>query len=480
MIVVEPRELLKRRISEETCKKFNYGVGEDRGKIVQAATYTDGTGRPVAQKVRTADKDFYWTGEPKKALLFGQHLWRDKGRRVVVTEGEIDALSYAEATGRKWPVVSVPNGAQGAARAVASQLEWLDGFDEVVLMFDQDEPGQAAAAECAEMLPPGKARICSLPRKDANEVLIELGAGELAKLPWDARPYRPNGIVDGRELWDLVSDTEVAPSIQYPWLQLNDLTHGFRRGEIVTLCAGSGIGKSTACREIAYHLIGLQETVGYIALEETTKRTALGLMSVELEKPLHLEEEEDKDILRAAFDATVGSGHLYLYDSWGSCESEHLVRKIRALVRACGVSWVILDHVSIVVSGLEIDNERKVLDITMTKLRSLAEELGIGIFVVSHLKRVQGRAFEKGGEVQLSDLRGTAAIEQLSDIVIGLERDQQSDRHGNVMKIRVLKNRFSGETGVAGHLKYDRATGRLVDCDDPFPTEQGDDDAGEF
>ena len=73
----------------------------------------------------------------------------------------------------------------------------------------------------------------------------------------------------------------------------------------------------------------------------------------------------------------------------------------------------------------------------------------------------------------MSQLRGSAGIGQLSDIVIGLERNQQSAKNAHVTTIRILKNRFSGETGVAGKLLYNQVTGRLVEFDnettDPDP-----------
>lgn len=456
--------LTARRISAETCRRYGYLVTDD-GR--QAATYCDESGLPVAQKVRTRDKSFSWvhTSSDKKASpgLYGQHLWRGKGKMVIVTEGEIDALSYAEATGRKWPVVSVPNGAPSAAKAIAGAVEFLEGYERVIFAFDMDEPGRKAAKECAEILSPGKAYILDMPRKDLNEVLVDLGPGVVASLPWEAKPYRPDDLVLGSDLWEVVSTPpDPGDSLPYPWDGLNLTTFGMRKSEIVTLCAGSGIGKSTVVREIAHWLLGQGQTVGIIALEESVRRTALGLMSIELNHPLHLDYSVDQADLRKAFDATLGSGRVVLYDHWGSIEGKRLMAKIRSMVKTFGVQWLVLDHISIVVSGLETANERKDLDIAMTSLRSLAQELNIGIFVVSHLKRVDGRAFELGGEIHLSDLRGSAALEHLSDMVIGLERDQQGDAK-NVLTIRVLKNRFSGDTGVSGSLMYNKQTGRLVD-----------------
>ena len=99
------------------------------------------------------------------------------------------------------------------------------------------------------------------------------------------------------------------------------------------------------------------------------------------------------------------------------------------------------------------------IDTTMTRLRSLVERTGISLFLVSHLKRTTGdKNHEEGARVTLGQLRGSAAIAQLSDSVIGLERDQQSDKDGGATTVRVLKNRYSGETGVACTLSYNLET----------------------
>ena len=88
--------------------------------------------------------------------------------------------------------------------------------------------------------------------------------------------------------------------------------------------------------------------------------------------------------------------------------------------------------------------------------------------VVSHLKRVDGTPAEEGGVISLSHLRGSQALSQLSDGVWALERNQQSkdNKDKNTVKVRILKGRFTGETGLAGYLKYDKNTDRLIALDE--------------
>jgi len=465
----EPMAIEKRKLSEETCKKWRYHVSEFKGQDVQVANYCNDQGQVIAQKVRTADKDFIALGDMKSAGLYGQWLWGNSGKMVVITEGEIDALSVSQLQNNRWPVVSVPNGAQGAKKAIQKALGWLEGFESVVFMFDNDEHGIPAAKECAALLRPGQAKIAQLPLKDANEMLQAGRGAEVLTAMWNAKTFRPDGIVAGVDLWDAISKEDHVVSVPYPWEKLNEKTRGMRRGELVTFTAGSGIGKSQVCREIAHYLMKRGETVGYIALEESTKRTALGLIGIELNKPLHLSREgvSDED-LRKAFDGTVGSGHCYLYDHFGSLDSDNLVSKVRYLARGCNCGWIVLDHLSIVVSGNGDGDERRLIDNTMTALRSLVQETGVGMILVSHLKRPEGRGHEEGAQTSLAQLRGSAAIGQLSDLVIGLERDQQSTEKSNLTTIRILKNRWTGQAGVAGQLKYDDKTARLSEVTEDF------------
>ena len=454
----EPRYIKSRGLSEETCQKFGYGIGEYHGTLCHVANYRDSEGKVVAQKIRLPNKDFRMVG--KATTLYGEHLWRDGGKFITVTEGEIDALSVSQAFGNKWPVVSVPNGAKSASRAIGKSIEFLEKFDHVHFCFDQDEPGRAAATECSLLLSPGKAKIVTLPCKDANECLVDGKVKELVNAIYGAKTYRPDGVICGEDLWERVITDRLVESTPYPWDGLNELAHGVRQGELVTLCSGTGVGKSSVCRELAYWLMGSGKKVGYIALEESVEKTARALMGIYLNCPPHYW-DFDEDTLKDAFEHAIGNDRLVLYDHFGSMEWQHLVSKIRFMVLHLGATHIFLDHLSIVVSGLGDGDERRMIDQAMTKLRSITEELGIALILVSHLRRPEGRGHEEGAQTSLAQLRGSHAIGQLSDIVIGLERNQQDEDEPNVTTLRVLKNRFSGETGIATRVHYAKQTGRL-------------------
>jgi twinkle protein len=312
----EYRNLVKRNLRADTLRKFDYRLAG----TAHFATYYNAAGKAVAQKKRTIGKEFSWIGDPADAVLFGQQCWSSGGKKLVITEGEIDAMSMSQVQNNRWPVVSVRDGAQSAPLSIKKSLEYVSSFDEVVFMFDNDEPGVDAAIKCAELLPPGKAKIAHLPLKDAGEMLEQMRVDELIDAMWRARPYRPDGIVAGEDLWDVLQEDDPVREADYPYTELDHMLHGLRRSEIVTFVAGTGVGKSTICKEVAHALIKQDKKVGFIALEETVKHTAKSLMSIELNQPLHLMPMDVEDPrFKEAYEAT--SAKVAFYDHFGSTES---------------------------------------------------------------------------------------------------------------------------------------------------------------
>lgn len=462
--------LRARGITQETCAKYGYYKTRINNELAQVACYYSDSGELVGQKVRFKDKRFSVRGEVSERF-FGQHLWPGGGKKLVITEGEIDCLTVSQVQGNKYPVVSIPNGAKSAKRVFKSQMEWLNSFEQVIVMFDMDERGREAVSDVEGILKPGKLYIATLPLKDPNECLLNDQADAIVKAIWNAKVYKPDGIVNGADLWNVLeNDEEEEEGYSLPWdIDLQKMTLGLRKGELVVLTAGTGVGKTTFVRQIA-HNFGVKQNlkVGMMMLEENVKRTAKGLMSVEAGKRLHINRkavtpEEYKEI----FEKTLGTGNFIFHEHFGSIEGDNLLNKMRYMAVGEGCDFIILDHVSIAVSGLEGDNERKLIDILMTTMRSLVEETGVGLVVISHLKRPDGQqSHEEGGVTSLSQLRGSGAIAQLADTVIGLERNQQAEgKEKNLVRLRLLKCRFTGETGIAGYLWYNKETDRLEGVD---------------
>lgn len=457
-----------RRLTKHTLER--YGVVSDSTNYY--FPYYNPDGALVAAKLRNKEeKKFTTVGEWQKGTLFGQNLFSAGGKYITITEGEFDALAAFQATGSKWSCVSIRNGATGALKDCRDNYEWLNSFETIVICFDNDDPGRTAAKEVAELFG-AKAKVFKHDpqMKDACDYVVENKEQVFTQRWWAAESFVPDGIVAGSSLWDLVSTPPAPAQCMYPWQGLNAIAYGIRFGELVTLTAGSGMGKSQILREILWHVLNNTDSnVGLMFMEESIRKTGLSIMSLAVNKPLHLpttvsSEEERKD----AFDRTLGTGRLYLFNHFGSNSIDNIVNRIRYMAKALGCKYVFLDHISLIVSSQENGDERKAIDELMTKLRTVVQELDIALFAVSHLKRPDGKGHEEGASTSLAQLRGSGAIAQLSDMVIGAERNGQHEdiMVRNTTRLRILKNRYSGETGPACSLLYLRDSGRLMEIED--------------
>ncbi len=449
------RRLQSRGISERTCELFKtYKDG-----TILRHYYFDSSGKVVGAKVRTKDKQFRCEGEVNS--LYGMQIFRHKtakDQKLIIVEGEMDAMSVYEC--QPWPVVSIPNGAAAAKKAIQKNYEWINHYDKIILFFDNDPAGQEAANEAASVLPPSKTYIGFLDDfKDASEAL-QAGDTEAVRAVcnYNHAQYRPDGIVNAKNLLELVTTPEPPSDYDYPFPTLNEKLQGIRRKSLITVTAGSGIGKSSWLRQVCAHILGQGIGCSYLGLEESNRRTILGLMSVAVGKTLHVGEQQRGE-LTEYFDQTVSGWDLNLFDGFGSFDPDHICDKIEYMASGLDTKVIFLDHLSILLSGLEGDNERVMIDRTMTKLRSLVERTGITLFLVCHTSSPpNGGSHEEGARVQLRSLRGSRSVGQLSDCVIALEANQQSGSESNLTTLRVLKDRHTGSTGEVCQLKYDKST----------------------
>lgn len=484
--------LSDRNITLDTVKKYGVKSISDSSNKTVTHFYPYYNGNEMGgAKVRDVEtKNFVWEGSPKGTGLFGQQAFQAGGKYITLVEGECDAMAAYELLGSKWPVVSVKNGAGGAVKDVKENLEFLESFDCVVINFDNDKAGKEAAKKVARVLRPGKSKILNLPEeyKDCNDMLKQNSKHAYVTCWWAAKLYTPSGIINVSEMGDSYFNRETQESVPYPWDGLNEKLYGMRRGELVTLTGGTGLGKSSITREIEHFLIrNTEDRVGILALEENKNRTVDGIVSIEANAKLYInqirEEFPEKDWRKHYESLFKGDAkdRLWIYSHLGQHDIEEIFSKLRYLAMGCDCKWIVVDHLHMLVSTLAEGDERRAIDNIMTRLRSLVEETGVGMILVSHLRRVEGnKGHEQGVTVSISHLRGSQSIAQLSDCVIALERNQQSDDsiEANTTHVRVLKSRYTGDVGMATHLLYDNETGRLSeitsdDSDEFYNEEDG-------
>ena len=467
--------LTDRCISEDTAKKYGvrHVVGADNKVSQHIYPYFNGN-EVVGTKTRFVDnKNFAFAGTYEGTGLFGEQLFRNTGGKyLTIVEGECDAMAAYELMQSKWACVSLKRGAAGAVKDVRESIEFIESFENVVICFDNDKAGIDAAKNVARILKPGKAKIVTLPTgcKDANDMLRQKKFQAFMSAWWEARTYTPSGIMDLSAQKSEWLHLETKESVAYPWEGLNKKLYGMRKGELITLTGGTGLGKSSVTRELEHWLIkNTKDNVGIIALEENWLRTADGIISIEANDRVYLNERRaqyTEEQLTNLFDKVIPKGRVFIHAHLGATDIEEIFSKLRYIIVGCECKWVIVDHLHMLVNVMDGGDERRGIDMLMNRLRSLVEETGVGMILVSHLRRAAGdRGHENGVEVSLSHLKGSAGIAQLSDCVIALERNQQAENEdeANTTKVRVLKSRYTGDTGLACSLRYNNETGRLFE-----------------
>lgn len=442
-----------RGFSKATMERYKVGIRDG------TAMYPifDINGNHVANKFRQPNKTFATQGKTGNAGLFGRHAFPPgSAKAITVTEGQDDALAVYQMTGNRFPAVSV-HSASTAEADIRRDFEYLNSFETVVLCFDNDEAGHRAFKACSSIgFPLGKVKVLNLRRhKDANDYLLAKQGEDFVREWWAAPNYKPDGLKLGSDIWEEIINRKDSFTVQYPFPGLNAKTYGIRLSELVVITADTGVGKTSLLKHIEHKLLTDEECiknnygVGFLHLEEPNGDTALGLLSVHNGVPYHLPDaERPQDDLRRAYEELLNNDRVVIWDHFGSNSVDAVLDKVRHMA-ALGCKYIVLDHLSIVVSDQSGD-ERKQLDEITTKLKTLTMELDLAVIAVIHTNR-QGQ------------IRGTAGVEQLSNIVLRAERNKtdRDEWRRNVTKLTVEKNRFCGFTGPASYLWYNADTARL-------------------
>ena len=443
-------------------------------------------GEVVAYKQRKVGvpKKYAFEMIGKHTTLFGRNPTTKGNGRLMIVEGEEDALAAKQmltigTIPKECDVVSLPHGA-GLDKAMRSQLEFIKAYQPVVICLDNDGPGRKASLEIAAWLAASTTvKIVDLPHeygKDASDFHCNGHQLEFLLAVKEATLYIPEGIINGTEI-ELDSLLEKEPEgYTISFAGLHRALHGLRKAEIVTLCADSGIGKTTFSRELSKALIEQDAGVALIALEDQLEITAKSLIALDMNIPLSTFRfhPPSKSECQPSFDKLIGRGQTFFYRHKGGLDNNTLLNTIAAYARSGSVDFIVLDHIGVALAGTDNPrtSEAKAIDILMNKLADLVKETGVGFICIAHLKRKSdGVVHPEGREVLLTDLRGSASLEQVAWAVVALERDQQAEeeKDNNKVRVRVLKNRVFSRTGVIDRLVYNPETGRLLNAPVPPP-----------
>ena len=411
--------------------------------------------------------------------FFGQNLAREggstpnHGRVLIITEGELDAMSVYQAVidrrkgskvdGSKPAVVSCPDGAGSLVNIIKKQIDWVTSFDKVVFMTDEDDPGREARDEASKILPFGKSFKVELSKKDANEMLQCGGTEELYQwAEWNFIPIEPEGQVSTKEAREAFW---ILPKwgLDYPWHWLTQQTYGIRPKEVIGLGAGTGVGKTTVMYEILNCLIDQGQRPGLFLMESTPSDVIHQFVSLRSGLDCFNPDVVDK------LDHEVWTPHLDYYDGKYSLANMNVTswtqieKLLRKFVLVDGCNQIVLDPLTMMTADYDSSSSNDVLKKIFKYVSQIVRELDITLFWVTHLNLPQNTdaSHEEGARVRERHFTESRAMIRYSHYVIGLERNKQSESEKNISRLRILKDRKHGNEGHF-QLEYIPETRRMI------------------
>lgn len=435
------------------------------GSGILAFPYYDiSTNTQVAAKLRQYGKkqknnkgedtthDVQWfEGDTSRVSWYGVNAVPASATKLVLVEGESDTLSVAQAC----PDVAVLGCPAGSERkAIQASLHVFRKYKSIVVAFDNDAAGKAATERALEILPKGKVYVTHLPAdvKDWNELLLTAGAVEIQRHIRNATHITPKGVSDSAALrkrtLDYLFNRETAKGATTGFESLDKAMGGLAPGKLLTLCGGTGSGKSTVAESIAVNAaVGAGINTFFIPLEMTDSQVMSRMVQQILRQPIASDPYFDTNTIdRKGVETAVAflDEHIKFYDHFGALDMETLIDVCEFAIDAYDTKLVVLDHITAASEGLDW----KDLDNCAKKLKALAIRKNVCVVTVNHISRDGNN---EDTVPSLKHIRGGNGVAQYSDCVLGIGRKRDS----NVMSVRTIKvDRMVGKF-VEFELKYD-------------------------
>ncbi len=470
--------MLARGIDQATANYYGIRVEYDPATREEMAyyfpLYKDGTLVGYQKKAakglgQRGKKDVSRVGSTAGSLPFGAHKAGDKGAFIIVVEGCEDAAAARQmlvAQGKNYRVV-----ASCGSMAWKQNLEYYEGFEKVMIAFDQNDEGKAGAVEFAEALSPGKAYIMrwdAAAGDDPNALLVGAASGAWWQAINNAKQYEAAGIVSGEAVWEAMQNYREPEGMLYPpeFACLGNKMGKMRFGEISTWIAGSSIGKTSFIRRIKQHtLTASQYIIGEAELEERKEKTFRGLMQFHAGGRWHELTDSQR---RQVFEETYGTNRIFTVDNGLSAKVRKggLLGKFKHLHHAKGARLFFLDHITLGVrefgdKGGSLADQ----DSMMEELLGFAESTNSHVCLISHLRKPPsgGESWSEGAVPTEEDMKGSGSLFQISADIIAVSRNKQhsDDYERNVSTLTVTKCRETGNTGPADRLWWNHGASRL-------------------
>lgn len=478
-----------RNIKDIYLKKFGHLTKKDENGVVLSRHYpeTNTKGKMAGYKCRNHPKDFRYgnvgtTGG--KNQLSGQAVWSGYSKYLLIVGGEEDKVAAYQMLEENRAgkshiaevhVVSPTCGETSAVNQVASQFEFCDRYENIIIGMDNDDAGKKASEAIAAVLPKEKVKIAMWSGKDPNKMLDDKKEMQFCRDFYNARPLVASGIKESSGLMDSVREELMRPRIGLPphWHELQRaMKGGILQGRIVNIIGDTSVGKSTHVNDLVYYwMFNAPEKVGVVSLEATDGQYTIDLLSLHLEKNLlwlgdgaNILEYLDRPDVKKLYDNLLTNEHgqprFSILDERDG-DIKLLEKQIEKLIHQHGCKIIVVDVLTDILRGMDKDAQEEHM-----KFQKRIVKEGITIINVLHTRKPSNS--DGGWKMPTEyDAFGSSTFVQSAaiNIVIGRDKMSQSPIERNRTYVHMPKCR-GGETGDICSWIYDQETRKVMDYND--------------
>lgn len=427
-------------------------------------------GRVVNEKLRSLDKQFLST---TGAETIPYNLDSCTGAEtIIITEGEIDALSFL--TAGFTAVISIPNGASGSIAWMqrAGDNHYYDKLLEgknFLIATDMDEPGVKAAEELAKRLGPANCSWVHFPEgcKDANDVLVKLGVEQLKRCVQEASPFPLPDVVelaDFQEQLDELFTKGPQPGALTGWSNLDSKVR-FALGQLALVTGRSNDGKSEWLDELVLRLsLRNHWKIGYWSPENTLYDHATKIIEKISGRAFRQQGKGAITDEHYALCKRWMNSHCYwIQIAFDQLRLQHILESALALVRARGIQLLVLDPFNFILKENNAALSENAWDSQVVgTIRQFAVDNNLLVFLVAHPRKVEMQIDGRKRRITMEDISGTADFGNKADYCFCVDRDDE--HHVVTIYVDKVRQKRLGSKGTSSTFNYDSLSGRYLPC----------------
>ncbi len=437
-----------RKFSLETIKHFRLGLSE-KGTI-SIPIYKNG--ELIDWKFRTIppeEKKFYRFPQSETYIFNGDEGLKEgiKKGEILILEGEGDAIATYQAGFKN--VISLV----GGANSVGHWINELDNIPKIFICLDSDSVGQEAAQNLAERLGVEKSINVKLPVKDANDFFKKYGKKEFQNVLSNSKPFPINDVVHLGDLYDEVkSNKKGIKDFKFGYQNIQDVTGGFNRGNLITLSGPTSSGKSTFALNNAIKFCQNNYPFLYIPIEDSPRYVARRIFNILSGVEVSQLNNDEWDSLKNK----VIDLPFYLYVGGSKLDLNVFRNIVEIGKKIYNIEIFLLDHIHFL--ARRTNDMTQEIGFIVRELVEICRTFNVVIFNIAHVRNKQN---SEGGWKELPHmfaLKDSSGISQDSHMVI-MVFQYQRETSTPILQVAIQKNREGGITKEPLEYDFDVETG---------------------